>query len=93
MNTRILLALCFACAVADSALADTVVVNDQVAVRESSVDRPKRGSSMAEVEAHFGKPVERHPTVGKPPITRWDYSGFAVFFEGDRVIHAVVTSG
>jgi hypothetical protein len=28
-----------------------------------------------------------------PPITRWDYNNFAVFFEGDRVIDAVVTSG
>jgi hypothetical protein len=40
--------------------------------------------------------VTRHPTVGggsphRPAITRWDYSGFAVFLEGDRVIHAVAT--
>ena len=35
----------------------------------------------------------RHPTVGQPPITRWDYNGFAVFFEHDRVIDAVVTGG
>jgi hypothetical protein len=31
--------------------------------------------------------------VGAPPITRWDYPNFSVFFEGDRVIHAVVTTG
>jgi hypothetical protein len=31
--------------------------------------------------------------VGAPPITRWDYAGFSVFFEHDRVIDAVVTSG
>jgi hypothetical protein len=30
--------------------------------------------------------------VGKPPITRWDYPGFSVFFEGDRVIDTVATS-
>ena len=46
---------------------------------------------MADVEARFGAPQARHPAVGEPPITRWDYAGFAVFFERDRVIHAVVT--
>jgi hypothetical protein len=96
MQTRILAALLAGCAVAGSALADTVVVNDQVQVRESQVERPKRGLTMSEVEKHFGAPVTRHPTVGggsprTPPITRWDYSGFSVFFEGDRVIHSVVT--
>ncbi len=96
MQTRILAALLCGCAVAGSALADTVVVNDQVQVRESQVDRPKRGVTMSEVEKHFGAPVTRHPAVGggsphRPAITRWDYSGFAVFFEGDRVIHAVAT--
>jgi hypothetical protein len=96
MQTRILAALLCGCAAAGSALADTVVVNDQVQVRESQVDRPKRGVTMSEVEKHFGAPVTRHAAVGggsphRPAITRWDYSGFAVFFEGDRVIHAVAT--
>jgi len=96
MQTRILAALLAGCAVAGSALADTIVVNDQVQVRESQVERPKRGLTMSEVEKRFGAPVTRHPTVGggsphTPPITRWDYSGFSVFFEGDRVIHSVVT--
>jgi hypothetical protein len=48
---------------------------------------------MTTVEKKFGAPVTRHPTVGAPPITRWDYAGFSVFFERDRVIDAVVTSG
>jgi hypothetical protein len=91
MQTRILAALLCGCATAGSALADTVVVNEQVQVRESQIDRPKGGVTMGEVEKRFGAPVTRHPTVGKPPITRWDYNGFSVFFEGDRVIHSVVT--
>jgi hypothetical protein len=62
-------------------------------VRDSAVARPERGSTMVGVERKFGAPVTRHPTVGAPPITRWDYPSFSVFFEGDRVIHAVVTSG
>jgi outer membrane protein assembly factor BamE (lipoprotein component of BamABCDE complex) len=93
MQTRIFAALLIGSALAGSAVADTVVVNDQVQVMPSQVDRPKRGTTMDEVEKHFGAPVNRHPTVGAPPITRWDYSNFSVFFEKDRVIDAVVTSG
>lgn len=71
--------------------AETVVVNDKVAVRPSDVPRPPAGMSMKLVEERFGTPQERHQAVGTPPITRWDYPAFAVFFEKDRVIHAVVT--
>src|ERR1700730_12107187 len=93
MQTRILAALLCGCAVAGTAVADTIVVNDQGRLRESRLDRPRRGSTMGEVEKHFGAPLTRHPTVGQPPITRWDYNAFSVFFEHDRVIHAVVTGG
>jgi hypothetical protein len=47
---------------------------------------------MTTVEARFGAPQNRHAAVGAPPITRWDYPGYAVFFEHDRVIHAVATA-
>jgi outer membrane protein assembly factor BamE (lipoprotein component of BamABCDE complex) len=93
MHVRILAALLAACAIAGTASADTVVINDQVQVRESNVDKPRRGITMADVEKHFGAPITRHPTVGQPPITRWDYKDFAVVFERDRVIDAVVTGG
>jgi hypothetical protein len=92
MNSRMLAAFLCGCAISVAAVAETVVVDDQVTLRESSTDRPKRGVTMHDVETHFGAPVERHPTVGKPPITRWDYAGFSVFFERDRVIHSVATS-
>jgi hypothetical protein len=93
MQVRIIAALLCGCAAASTAVADTVVVNDQVQVRESQTPTPHRGSTMSAVEKQFGAPATRHPTVGEPPITRWDYSGFAVFFERDRVIDAVVTGG
>lgn len=70
--------------------AETIVVGDQVMVKQTEVPHPKRGMSMAEVQKHFGDPRERHPTVGTPPITRWDYADFAVFFEKDLVIDSVV---
>jgi hypothetical protein len=90
MNTKILpVTLLVSCGFAAGAQAETILVGDQVNVAASSVERPARGSTQAAVAAKFGAPVERHPTVGKPPITRWDYPGFAVFFEKDRVIDAV----
>ncbi|HYB33292.1 MAG TPA: hypothetical protein VED45_07670 [Steroidobacteraceae bacterium] len=96
MQTRILAALLCGCTLVSAAAAETIVVNDQVQVRESQVQLPKRGSTMGEVEKQFGAPVTRHPTVGgaphQPPITRWDYNGFSVVFERDRVIDSVVVS-
>jgi hypothetical protein len=56
----------------------------------ASGDRPNRGSTMASVQGRFGEPTTRHATVGDPPITRWDYPEFAVYFEHDRVLHAVL---
>ncbi|MBV8144870.1 MAG: hypothetical protein JO184_07675 [Gammaproteobacteria bacterium] len=94
MQTRILAALLCGCTLATAAVAETIVVNDEVQVRDSQLQRPKRGLSMDEVEKAFGAPTTRHATVGgaphQPPITRWDYSGFSVFFERDRVIDSVV---
>ncbi len=52
-------------------------------------DGPTRGMSMPQVEQHFGEPHTRVPAVGEPPISRWDYQSFSVYFEHDRVLHAV----
>jgi hypothetical protein len=101
MQTRKLAALAFtiACALGSclgtpgTARAETIVVDDQVQIRDSGTEKPKRGITMTQVEAKFGAPVTKHDAVGAPPITRWDYAGFSVFFEHDRVIHAVTTSG
>jgi hypothetical protein len=87
-----LCSLVYSLGVAGAALAETIVVNDQVQVRDSGVDKPKRGVTMTQVEKKFGPPVTKHDAVGKPPITRWDYQGFSVFFERDRVIDAVTTT-
>jgi hypothetical protein len=76
-----------------SARAETLVVDEQVIVRPSDLSRPARGTTMSTVEAKYGAPVARHDTVGEPPITRWDYAGFSVFFEHDKVIDSVVTGG
>jgi hypothetical protein len=53
---------------------------------------PTRGLSMAQVERRFGAPADRMAAIGQPPITRWVYPTFVVYFEHNIVIHAVGTS-
>ena len=73
--------------------AETIAVDDQVTVASSDVNCPGRGMTMKTVEAKFGAPQERHEAVGQPPISRWDYPTFSVFFEHEYVIHSVVNAG
>jgi hypothetical protein len=96
-RSLVLLAACVL-APAGAAVAETLVVNDQVQVAPSDVQAPHRGATMKAVEQQFGAPAERHAAVGgassaQPPITRWDYARFSVFFEKDRVVHTVVRGG
>lgn len=51
--------------------------------------RPTRGMSQASVQSKFGSPEAIRSPVGNPPITRWEYREFVVYFEFDKVIHAV----
>jgi len=62
----------------------------QVPNNESGVMRPTQGMSMTDVEQQFGAPEKKFAAVGKPPITRWQYTEFVVYFEHDTVLHAVV---
>ena len=71
------------------ALADTLLVQSVDAAQTSAPERPARGKSMASVEARHGAPTTRSSAVGRPPITRWDYPEFTVFFEFDHVVHSV----
>ena len=50
---------------------------------------PTRGTSTSQVQRQHGEPNTRHAAVGQPPITRWDYPGYSVYFEYDHVVHAV----
>ena len=90
MRSAKLLALLIGCAIAGGAGAETVLVDGHVQLEQSSVAHPGRGNTMHQVEAKFGAPAKRYPAVGKPPITRWDYPSFSVFFEYNRVVHSVV---
>ena len=72
--------------------ADIVASDQGIAVRDAGIAAPARGMTMAQVASKFGDPVTKVPAVGNPPISRWEYSGFVVYFERDHVIHAVVSA-
>jgi len=89
MRKTVLAALGVACglAVAPSFAQDLQMAEAPAA--EARADMPTRGTSMAQVEARFGAPAERYAAVGQPPITRWVYPSFVVYFEYQHVVHAV----
>jgi hypothetical protein len=78
---------------APSGWADMVAADNGIAVRDSGVTTPARGMTMSQVASKFGDPSTKIPAVGTPPISRWEYPGFVVYFERDHVIHSVVSSG
>jgi hypothetical protein len=69
--------------------AETIAVDNGIAVKEADVATPARGMTMEQVAAKFGEPATKVPAVGQPPISRWEYPGFIVYFEHEHVIHAV----
>lgn len=88
LSAIILVAL--TCCFAGMVSADTLQMgSSENAPRFEHEGKPSRGMTQARVEAAFGAPQKTHAAVGDPPISRWDYAEFVVFFEHDRVIHAV----
>lgn len=71
-------------------LADTLTIppGSQGADLDAS-NLPHRGQSKRAVLERFGLADEEHKPVGQPPITRWDYRDFSVYFEYDHVINSV----
>ena len=79
-------------AFAQPACAETIATDTGIAVKQAEMTTPTRGMTMTQVASKFGDPVSKVPAVGKPPIARWEYPGFVVYFELDHVIHSVVKS-
>lgn len=88
--TRIALTLALVFGV-QMAIADVLVIDE---VRQSdTMNLPKNGTTKAATEARFGAPVNKLPAVGDPPITRWEYATYNVFFEYDLVLFSVLHPG
>ncbi len=77
-----------------TAQADILSIGPNAQVLQKA-NTPKHGESMRVVSKKFGtaqrvKTSKGTVTKHNPKITRWDYSGFSVFFENSHVIHSVV---
>lgn len=70
-----------------SAIGQSLMTETQTVAATQPI--PTRGMTMEYVEANFGSPAGKRLPVGDPPITRWEYPGFIVYFEYKRVIHSV----
>jgi hypothetical protein len=84
---RFLIALAFTLSI-PAVQADTLLVERSKRAEEATL--PRRGSVMSTVESQFGAPSEKRDAIGEPPITRWVYPGFTVYFEHQHVVHAVL---
>lgn len=73
-----------------SASAETVRIPVGQQGADRQVEIPGLGMSKDMVARRFGNPLEQLPARGEPPISRWVYPGFVVYFEYDTVIHAVI---
>ena len=88
--TRIVLAIMLAFTIQPIA-ADVLLIDE---VRQSErMQLPVNGQSKADVSAKYGSPVKKGSAVGDPPITRWEYDTYSVYFEYDLVLFTVLHPG
>lgn len=85
MKTVLLIA---AIALTFTASAD-VLLMDRVEAKQG-VDVPSKSATMNQVRSQFGDPMQEFAAVGNPPITRWEYENFVVYFEHQHVITSVL---
>ena len=72
-------------------LADVLLIEE---VRQAGrMDVPDNGVTKADVRARFGEAVNISPPIGDPPITRWEYDRWSVYFEYDLVLFTVLHKG
>ncbi|TVO68869.1 hypothetical protein [Sedimenticola selenatireducens] len=74
--------------VADVLLIDAI--SEVPANSSEGLPRPRTGQTMDSVRTQFGTPEQEMPWVGEPPISRWVYADFTVYFEHEYVINTVV---
>ncbi len=65
--------------------------------QEKSMNLPRRGLTMSQVEKKWGAPQRKLSPRGgdskkHPKINRWEYPNFIVYFEHSHVIHSVLNT-
>lgn len=76
-----------------TAISDVLLIDAIAEAAPNTMDglpRPTRSMRMETVKSKFGEPAQVSGPVGEPPITRWDYDGYSVYFEHELVLHTVV---
>lgn len=73
-----------------SIVAELIVTKDGGTKEAYALMLPNRGMEKTTVRKNFGYPIERIAEVGTPPISKWRYDTFTVYFESNYVIHAVL---
>jgi hypothetical protein len=70
------------------ALADVLLVDSIQSAPQ--IQTPQNGLTMSQIRQQFGSPKAEQPAVGDPPISRWEYDGYSVFFENELALHSVI---
>jgi hypothetical protein len=88
--TRMVFAVLLLMAAA-AASADVLLIDEVRQVEKMPL--PQNGLNKADVESRFGTPAEKRAAIGDPPISRWDYDDYSVYFEYDLVLYTVLHPG
>lgn len=66
-----------------------VLLIDRVEAK-AGINVPQKSATMNQVRSKYGDPINEYAAVGEPPITRWEYADFIVYFEHQHVITTVL---
>ena len=58
--------------------------------QQQPITLPDKGMDKDSVKARYGEALEKTAASGEPPISRWLYRDFSVYFENETVIHSVI---
>ncbi|MBL1319474.1 MAG: hypothetical protein COA63_000240 [Methylophaga sp.] len=86
----LILSITLLCGSASSWAQILTVPSYAVSNSSEGILRPTRGMSKSAVEQKFGTPDQKSAAIGDPPISKWTYSDFIVYFEYNHVIHSVI---
>jgi hypothetical protein len=95
MITRQLLSLTLSCILGYTVLVQTSIAEEiripigEQAKDQTPIDMPTKGMSKERVKSLFGEPLKEIAAKGQPPISRWQYQEFTVYFDSNAVIHCV----
>ncbi len=88
---KLLLLITLFLSIAATSHAQQIVIGvGQQTPENQNINRPQRGMSREQVTQYFGEPRTKDEAKGKPPIEKWTYPQFSVYFEQNNVLHSVL---